>query len=280
LHGIKDANDWYGQKNIDSPSRWPEYPVALSPKDLLDHKTPKIIYSEACYGACIDDKAIDQAMSLAFLANGSCAFVGSTVISYGAVKQPLIAADLLGYYFWNLIRQGQPVGTALLKAKFALAREMSKRQGFLDGEDQKTLLSFVLFGDPLATLKEIKTLPVAVIRSVVHPSVKTYSDQAEDTVSGEAIPDEVLLQVKQIVNRYLPELHEADININQQKCKCTFTNLQCSNCKYKTRTTLNNSGRTVLTLSKHIQAADKIHNHYARFTLDINGKVLKLSASR
>jgi hypothetical protein len=280
LHGIKDGVGWYGQKSTDSSTRWPDYPVALDPQDLNEDRTPKVVFSEACYGTYIDSKTIDQAMSLSFLSKGCYAVVGSTVVSYGSVTRPLIAADLLGYYFWTFLRQGLPVGAALLNAKFSLAREMSKRQGFLDGEDQKTLLSFVLFGDPLVTLKGAKATPKTIFRSVVHPSVKTYSDQAEDSPSGETIPTEVLVQVKQIVDRYLPELSEADITMSQQKCKCTFKNQQCTTCRYKTKNAETDANRMVVTLSKHVQVADKIHNHYARFTLDSNGTVLKLSASR
>ena len=81
------------------------------------------------------------------------AVVGSTCIAYGAVATPLVAADLLGNYFWQQMKGGRTAGEALMLAKIDMAREMIKRQGFLDAEDQKTLLSFVLYGDPLATLK-------------------------------------------------------------------------------------------------------------------------------
>jgi len=83
------------------------------------------------------------------MAIGSMGFVGSTVISYGSVGTPLIGADLLGWQFWKNLKDGQTAGEALMQAKIALVKEMTQRQGFLDGEDQKTLISFVLYGDPL-----------------------------------------------------------------------------------------------------------------------------------
>ena len=113
-------------------------------------RTPEIIFSEACYGAYILEKTAENSLALKFLATGCRALVGSTVMSYGSISTPLNAADLLGTAFWKYLKDGIPVGDALRRAKIHLAREMHKRQGYLDGEDQKTLISFVLYGDPLA----------------------------------------------------------------------------------------------------------------------------------
>ena len=94
-------------------------------------------------------KTAAEALSLKFLASGSHAVVGSTKISYGSVSTPLIAADLIGRLFWDELNEGLPVGEALRRAKLNFAGEMHRRQGFLDGEDQKPLISFVQYGDPL-----------------------------------------------------------------------------------------------------------------------------------
>ena len=75
-------------------------------------------------------------------------FVGSTCISYGSVTTPLIGADLLGITSGGYVQDGISTGEALMRAKIELVREMNKRQGYLDGEDQKTLISFVHYGDP------------------------------------------------------------------------------------------------------------------------------------
>mgnify|MGYP001081235206 CR=1 FL=1 len=71
-------------------------------------------------------------------------------MAYGSIAAPLAAADLLGHTFWRYLHEGFPAGEALRQAKIHLASSMSQRQGYLDGEDQKTLISFILFGDPLA----------------------------------------------------------------------------------------------------------------------------------
>jgi len=54
----------------------------------------------------------------------------------------------LGRNLWLGLKRGFTIGEALLRAKLGLVEEMAEQQGFLDGEDQKTILSFVLYGDP------------------------------------------------------------------------------------------------------------------------------------
>ncbi|MEK7278766.1 MAG: hypothetical protein AAB427_15550, partial [Chloroflexota bacterium] len=106
---------------------------------------PRVVFSEACYGANILGKGEPEAaLSLQFLSDGAGAFVGSTKIAYGSIGMPLIGADLLGRYFWEGVAGGLPVGEALRRAKISLAQTMHKQQSFLDGEDQKTLITFLL----------------------------------------------------------------------------------------------------------------------------------------
>src|SRR4030042_996311 len=102
---------------------------------------------------------VNEAISLKFLTSGSHAVIGSTCISYGSLAAPLSSADLLGRVFWSLLQEGFTAGESLRRAKIHLPREMHSRQGFLDAEDQKTLISFVLFGDPLAQPFHSRTSP-------------------------------------------------------------------------------------------------------------------------
>ncbi|MCK4723353.1 MAG: tetratricopeptide repeat protein, partial [Dehalococcoidia bacterium] len=149
LHGIEDGAYWYGQRDPLFPADYPLFPVALRPQDLaaVAHVS-SIVFTEACYGANIMGKDTDNSIALRFLASQALALVGSTKASYGSIAPPLVGADLLGRYFWEGLRAGLTPGEALKYAKVALAREMYDRQGYLDGEDQKTLISFVLYGDP------------------------------------------------------------------------------------------------------------------------------------
>src|SRR5690606_22921300 len=206
LHGLKDAAEWYGQKDITKREQGPEYPVAMLPENFTPGSSaPALVLSEACYGANILEKAVKESIALNFLASGSRAFIGSTCIAYGSVSRPLIAADLLAWHFWQHIVDGQSAGYALMQAKLALAKKMTADQGYLDGEDQKTILSFVLFGDPLATARNIKEVTKPAIRPTVTPELKTISDSPEElVVAADEMPSEILGQIKSVIKNYLP----------------------------------------------------------------------------
>ena len=185
LHGLVDAVEWYGQSDPEEDSSKAtskdvveelmaesatDYPVAVRPQDIQGSgSSPDIVFSEACYGSHILGRQVDEALSLKFLQAGCQAVAGSTCTSYGSVTTPLIAADFLGQAFWNYLRQGCPAGEALRRAKISLAREMHQRQGYLDGEDQKTLISFVLYGDPLALPSGVKVQSKSILRSMKPP---------------------------------------------------------------------------------------------------------------
>lgn len=153
LHGLIDDSSWFGQNVPATPLQGSTYPVALRPQqlrassDIISALAP-FVFSEACYGAYINDKATEQAMCLSFLASGAAAFVGSTVTSYGRPDPPLSEADLLAMLFFEHLYNGQTVGRALVEARRDYARQMLQQQGSLDDDDDKTLLEFVLYGDP------------------------------------------------------------------------------------------------------------------------------------
>ena len=58
LHGLEDSASWYGQRDPLEQGNTPDYPVALTPDDLhRNGKSPKFIYSEACYGGHVFGKS-------------------------------------------------------------------------------------------------------------------------------------------------------------------------------------------------------------------------------
>jgi hypothetical protein len=273
LHGLSDAAEWYGQRDPGEPATGPDYPVALSPKELhRNGHAPRVIFSEACYGGLVANKSEDEALSLKFLALGTLAVVGSTCIAYGAINTPLVAADLLGNYFWQQVKAGRPVGESLMVAKVELVREMIKRQGFLDSEDQKTLLSFVLYGDPLVGLevgsKRAKNLP----RFKRHTTVKTIDERPLPESVIAPVSDKVLEQVKEAVASCLPGIETADVNIREEYGE----ELELA---AKGNKTAKSNSRYVVTLSKKNPSARAMHRHYARATVQ-NGKIIKLVVSR
>ncbi len=130
LHGLADAPEWYGQRDITDPYVGPDYPVALRPSDLEKNgKSPRVVFSEACYGGHVFGKKESDSVALRFLSAGTSAVVASTCIAYGSVSLPLIGADLLANLFWQYLQEGMVSGEALLRAKIEFVQQMEKRQG-------------------------------------------------------------------------------------------------------------------------------------------------------
>jgi Peptidase family C25 len=145
LHGVRDAPLWYGQ-----PSDRGALVVALRPADLdgLD-LSGTVVVSEACYGAAIDGRDEHSSLALAFLARGAAGFLGATAISYGPPGPPLGEADLIALHFLRALREpGATLGGAFMAARVGMLRDTLAHQATLDEDDQKTLLEFVLYGDP------------------------------------------------------------------------------------------------------------------------------------
>jgi hypothetical protein len=294
---------------------------------------PGVVFSEACYGAHIDGRSADQAISLTFLRAGSSSFVGSTCIAYGAIAMPLTAADLLGHTFWQLLMDGHPAGEALRRAKVYLSTEMDRRQGYLDGEDQKTLISFVLYGDPLyqdagrrgsgAAMRAPKHHYFATegqsfsenieaaLAGGLNPAqgpVHTVCDRAESSPGAgseampangaggsEAIPPEVLANVRQIVSKYLPGMTGADMKLAAERADCQAHGHTCPTAHLGAKAAppaAPHPDRKVVTLSKSITcpvneagegqpgAATITHQQFARLTLDGSSNLVKLVVSR
>ncbi len=285
LHGIEDSADWYGQKDLTNGSSGPDYPIALRPEDINAYEdAPLFVFSEACYGIHLDGRMINESIALKYLSRGSHAVIGSTVTAYGSVGPPLIAADLLAEKYWQLIDDGVASGIALQHAKIEMAKEMNKRQGYLDGEDQKTLISFLHFGDPLvsprtAKRKQPKTLWIPRSYPV---QVKTVCDR--DSLTND-IPSETLKQVKQVVKRYLPGMEDAEMILGTENDVCQGDSHQCATAQFGEKVHAKHlHQRKVVTLSKQVtipqNSGNTTHHHYARVTFDQSGKLVKLAVSR
>ena len=288
LHGVPDASEWYGQCDPTQPELGPEFPVAMRPQDIRNSgSAPRLVFTEACYGANIAGKMVDEAISLKFLASGTHALVGSTCISYGSLSTPLSSADLLGRVFWNLLQEGFTAGESLRRAKIHLTREMHRRQGFIDAEDQKTLISFVLFGDPLAQPFHTKLSPkISSHLSDDAVPVPTVCERTCEGEAGSSVSLETILHLKSIVAQYLPGMNDAKVSIFHEHQKCSNLCGKCGSdkqCCLSQSTSKNHapvrSQRRVVTLSKNFEQAKHIHKQYARLTLDEGGKIVKMVVS-
>lgn len=280
LHGLADTPEWFGQRDPLEDQHSPDYPVALRPEDIQNGgRAPRIIFSEACYGAHIYNKTIKTAIALKFLASGAETLVGSTCISYGSITTPLIAADLLGRLFWTHLREGFPTGEALRRAKINLAREMDRRQGYLDGEDQKTLISFVLYGDPLTNLDPSLASPKTSPRTQPTFIPKTVCDKRQMQEAPAALPEEALHQVKAIVSEYLPGLRGAQITLSHEHTVCHGHDCPTNHLHAK-QIPAATPQRKVVTLTKLFAGNGHSHTQVARITLDNADQVVKVAVSR
>ncbi len=268
LHGVEDSPEWFGQRDSDDQADT-LYPVAYTPAAINKNgaAAPRVIYSEACYGANIIGKQeTDAALSLQFLHDGAGAFVGSTKIAYGSIGMPLIGADLLGRYFWEGVVGGLAVGEALRRAKISLAQSMHKQQSFLDGEDQKTLITFLLYGDPLlpgTTRPAGRThLAKSFASSASARPVAMEYEAAEDQSRPETVAE-----IKSLLARYLPGAQSAEVHVGRP--------LVAAGAKGTASHT-----HRVYTLAKTMRANSRELPAFARVTVDRAGKVIKVAVSR
>jgi hypothetical protein len=277
LHGMEKESGWYGQRDfLDPPGD--DYPVALIPDDIKNNgKQPKIVFTEACFGAHVFGKNETESNALKFLSVGTPIVVGSTCTSYGSITTPLIAADLLSKIFWQNIRSGLWAGEALQKAKISLVQEMMKRQGYLDGEDQKTLIQFVLYGDPFFAYEGSDYQKKKVNPFEKVPQIKTVSDLQQDQKEMFTIPSETIAQVKSILMPYLPGIEHAKLKTNLlhygEKGEITHKGEQVQSIKTV-------RDRVVVTLQNPININKQTSFQIARVTLDSKGKILKTVVSR
>ncbi len=270
LHGVEDGSEWYGQKDPNDQSTGADYPVALKPSDLLHNYTsPRIVYSEACYGGHIFGKKENESIALTMSGIGVLAMIGSSTISYGSVNTPLIGADLMGYLLMKHLTEGMPVGNAFIKSKIEFVREMNRRQGYLDGEDQKTLISFILYGDPLVTYDPYQGASKTIGREASLPIVKTICDRTSFEEKSATVGPKMISTAKELVKDYLPGIDYAEVRIQNQQARMVVGGKNLSQPK-----------RVVVSFSKQIAQADKVHKQFAKVTLDQRGQVVKLALSR
>ncbi len=245
LHGLRDSAYWYGHRDPAYTADYPLFPVAMKPDNIPFVSRPEgIVFSEACYGAHVVSKDEASSITLRFLAAQALGVVGSTALAYGGIDIPLVGADLLARAFWERVMAGCPLGEALRQAKQALIQEMLVRQGYLDPEDQKALLSFVLYGDPTLvveaqrgadtyersskTVDERGMLPLQgmatmhsglglnVLRSrqrTIPPSVTLCR---RPVPKGEIVPPELVDRVRREVASYLPSSIWEDVTVSTQ----------------------------------------------------------------
>jgi len=281
LHGLSNTSEWYGQRDFSEISAGPDFPVAISAEKLSQlTNNIDLVFTEACYGGYIVDKNIDDSIALKLISIGSQGVVGSTCISYGSVFTPLIGGDLLGFIYWKYIKDGYTFGESLLQAKIGLVKVMKQRQGYLDGEDQKTLQSFVLYGDPLGQLEPNIFLEKSRCEAYSEREIELVSDQDGHFTTANGISKKITDDLNELLQSYIPGLENAEIKVKKHKINVTKMLNIATNQTGKIGSNLEYKNLTQILYNKSIISEKRKHTQYARVTMDDRGKIIKLAVSR
>lgn len=280
LHGVEGEPAWYGQRDPDFAADYPLFPVALMPDDIAgDWAAGAIVFTEACYGADVLGRTHQDSIALRLLHEGARAVVGSTRLAYGSLTPPLTGADLLGRLFWLAVTGGLPIGQALQWAKLSFANDLMNRQGYLDSEDQKTLLTFNLFGDPTLTVEGQKPIwdklpQSAMVRKSLavccqHSACQTVAD----------VPGDLFEQVQSQISHRLPWLTPKQVRVSQQ----VLCNGRCTGSCHSgavAHTSAPVANRYVFTVRGESEGDGLRGPFIAKITVDHKGTILKMAVSK
>ncbi|MHB0877347.1 MAG: C25 family cysteine peptidase [Anaerolineae bacterium] len=217
LHGKPDGAVWYGQTDPSLAANYPDFPVAMRQSDVSAAEAQgAVVVSEACYGASLAPLSVAGR----FMRLGAAVFLGSTAMAYGAITPPVTGADLLAKEFVRHLLAGVPAGEAFLLAKTAFARTMMAEQGFLDPEDQKTLLSFVLFGDPTFALPPQRGAPALPAAAAVDRDYEVVCARNIPTAATAAAPS-LLAELEQLATAIMGNSAGPLLRCRQETCSDT-----------------------------------------------------------
>ncbi|NJN19529.1 MAG: hypothetical protein HC822_26445 [Oscillochloris sp.] len=144
IHGVRRAAAWLGQLQAGAPLI-----AALQPSDLAGRDLRgKVVISQACYGARLNRVEATEALAIGLLAAGLDGLVAPPGLAYGSLEPPPTASDVLvAALITALAQPGCRLGAAVLAAQTEFLRAALLRGG-PDADEIKTLLGFVLYGDP------------------------------------------------------------------------------------------------------------------------------------
>lgn len=277
LHGFQGSPYWYGHGESDHGT--PLLPVALTPLAVSWASAEgAVVYSEACYGAELQTESGDESIALNFLASGAWGFIGSTAMSYGSLSPPLLGADLLGKYLWEGILGGLAIGDAFRRARSSFIRAAGEDQGYLDGEDQKALLSFVLYGDPSLRLARSPAVPeLEVDLEVTCPPLACCSAMAD----AKSLP--LPRELKEKVQRSVPLLSENGMEAHPLiLCRVPSSHRECGGkACHADRGSTDDLPELIMTSQDKVvrKGGDQLR-HVVKVTVNAQGDVLKVVMSR
>lgn len=176
-HGSPIDPKFYGQKGES------DYPVALTSKTLRRHLKPSTIAAAmCCYGAqtfAPDDPASQDPgewpIAGAYLRGGAFGFVGATRIAWVGDSE-MACADWIVSKYLRSILDGASQGRAFLESKQDYLRRLQQNGEPLGREDEKTLIEYLLLGDPSIQPVASHVGPVRASRAAA-PPVEEFAAQ-------------------------------------------------------------------------------------------------------
>ena len=144
LHGLPGDPVWKGFDAVQG-----KFIPVVSPDTLQGQQLPgTLVFAENCYGAQISGRTPANSCALS-LAQQGAAFIGASGLSFGSYIAPrmfLQDADALAASFFAECKRGATIGSALSRARADFLSSAATPPS--DPYKQKTLLQFLLLGDP------------------------------------------------------------------------------------------------------------------------------------
>lgn len=146
-HGTPSNTLWYARCDVNGCNQKCDHPrIPLLMADVIPALANAWIFSPAGYSACLTTPT-DANLALQFLRRGAICYIGSTAATYSAqTGSALEAADRMAQAFFDGLHQNMLGRTRLSIGE--LVKRAKLGYTVRDGFDCKTVVEFVLFGDP------------------------------------------------------------------------------------------------------------------------------------
>jgi hypothetical protein len=163
-HGSQFRPVFYGEKKIDKRTKFLKAIRSATLESRLTSAT--LVTTMCCYGAQIfspfDPKAKyrgEWPLASIYLRKGALGFVGSTMKAWVGSPSFKNWADILAAGYLKNVLAGSSIGRAFLDSKTTYAYSIIDNGKILDLADEKTLIEYVLLGDPSIHPVESKLSP-------------------------------------------------------------------------------------------------------------------------
>lgn len=150
-HGNERDAAFWGYQNADQKNKQEAWKQAVTSATLKAYLKPAtVVATMCCFGAEIflPKNADNWPLASTYLRKGAFGFVGSTKKAWGGFPSEKNWSDwIAGGYLKNVL-QGSSIGRAFLDSKIDYACAIIDQGRALDLADEKTLIEYVLLGDP------------------------------------------------------------------------------------------------------------------------------------